>query len=153
MNRRVFLIFAAALLASCNLDTSTPNRPSDPATETFAAALGVDISTMTKTPSGAYYKDLKPGSGTALTGLPVVNISYVEFLKDASLVGQIVGVNQDLTSMIPGIQEAIQGMKPGGERLMVIPSALAYGNSQTAVGVPPNSTLVVDLVFNNYSTQ
>jgi FKBP-type peptidyl-prolyl cis-trans isomerase FkpA len=151
--KRAFLVLAAVLVSSCNLNTDTPNEPSDPATETFASGLQVDISKMTKTPGGAYYKDLVVGSGTAITGLPTVIVSYIEFLKDASVVGSVSGVTQTLTSMIPGLQEGMQGMKPNGERLIVVPSALAYGNSNAIAGVPANSTIVFDIIFKGFAIQ
>jgi FKBP-type peptidyl-prolyl cis-trans isomerase len=44
-----------------------------------------------------------------------------------------------------GLQEGLQGMRVGGERLIVIPSALGFGNTVTGT-VPPNSTLVYDIV-------
>jgi len=151
--KRLLLVLAAALVSSCSLNTNAPDEPSDPTKESFASALGVDLSTMTKTPSGAYYKELKQGTGTPISGLPSVNISYAEFLKTGALVGQLVSVTQDLTVMIQGIQEGAQGMKPGGERLLVVPSALGYGNNPSIAGVPANSTLVIDLIFNSYLGQ
>ena len=44
-----------------------------------------------------------------------------------------------------GLQEGMQGMRMNGERLIVVPSALAYGNLNTVPGVPPNSTLVFEV--------
>jgi len=151
--KRLLLILAAALVSSCSLSTETSNPPSDPLTETFASGFGIDFSKMTKTPGGAYYKDLVGGSGVPLSGLPPVVISYIEFLKDASVVGSVSTVNQLLTAMVPGVQEGMQGMMPNGERLIVVPSALGYGNETGIVGVPPNSTLVFDLIFKGYGTQ
>ena len=151
--KRFLFVLAATLVSSCSLSTEVSNKPSDPASETFASGLQVDISKMTKTPSGAYYKDLVQGSGTALSGTPPVVISYIEFLKNASIVGVATDVNQPLTSMVPGVQEGMQGMMPTGERLIVVPSALGYGNSNSVAGVPPNSTLVFDIIFKAYVTQ
>ena len=37
-------------------------------------------------------------------------------------------------------------MRPGGERNIVVPSAMAYGNATTVIGVPPDSTLVFDFL-------
>ena len=151
--RPLLLVVAAALVSSCSLNTDAPNEPSDPAKETFAAILKVDIASMTRTTSGAYYRDLVVGTGNPITGQPAVVISYIEFLKDAKVVGSVSSATQLLSSMVPGLQEGVQGMKPNGERLIVVPSALAYGNSTTVVGVPPNSTLVFDLIFKGYAIQ
>lgn len=46
-----------------------------------------------------------------------------------------------LDNLIPGWQEGIPGMKVGGQRLLVIPGELAYGESG-APGIAPNETLV-----------
>jgi FKBP-type peptidyl-prolyl cis-trans isomerase len=151
--KRLFLVLAAALVSSCDLNTAVPDTPSDPTKETFASSLQVDISSMAKTPSGAYYRDLVVGTGTPIAGLPTVVISYIEFLKDARIVGTATSATQPLSAMIPGIQEGVQGMKPGGERLIVVPSVLAYGNSTTVPGVPANSTLVFDLIFKGLPVQ
>jgi FKBP-type peptidyl-prolyl cis-trans isomerase FkpA len=151
--KRLLLLAAAVLVSSCNLNTDSPSEPSDPATETFAAGLQVDIPNMVKTPSGAYYKDFVVGSGTPITGLPSVIISYFEFLKSGAPVGGVSDATQNLTSMVEGLQEGVQGMKPNGERLIVVPSALGYGNSTSIAGVPPNSTLVFDIIFKGFPVQ
>jgi peptidylprolyl isomerase len=46
-----------------------------------------------------------------------------------------------LSNLIPGWQEGIPGMKVGGQRLLVIPGALGYGENG-APGIAPNETLV-----------
>jgi FKBP-type peptidyl-prolyl cis-trans isomerase len=60
---------------------------------------------------------------------------------------------QTLGALIPGLRDAMQGMRPGGERIIVVPSAMAYGNANTGTGIPPNSTLVFDLLFKAYPLQ
>ena len=45
-----------------------------------------------------------------------------------------------LTNLIPGWQEGIPGMKVGGQRLLVIPGELGYGETGTQ-GIAPNETL------------
>ena len=55
----------------------------------------------------------------------------------------------ELSRVIPGWQEGMLGMAPGGRRLLVIPSDLAYGPSGTPDGsIAPDETLVfvVDLI-------
>jgi len=151
--KRFLVVCALAVLGACDLNTDPANEPTDPATETFASSLQVNIATMTKTTSGAYYRDLVLGGGDALAGVPTVVISYVEYLKTGVVVRTVSSGVQPLTAAIPGLQEGVQGMRPNGERLIVIPSALAYGNSNTVPGVPPNSTLVFDLIFKGYPVQ
>jgi FKBP-type peptidyl-prolyl cis-trans isomerase len=151
--KRLVLVLAAALVSSCSLNTDAPNEPSDPTKETFAASLNVDIASMTRTTNGAYYRDLIVGTGDPISGQPNIVISYIEFLKDGQVVGTVSSATQALSRMVPGLQEAVQGMKPNGERLIVVPSALGYGNSTTIPGVPPNSTLVFDLIYKGPAAQ
>ena len=86
-------------------------------------------------------------------GIPGVIISYQTFLKDGTLVASVSSATVLLGSLIPGLKDAMQGMRPGGERLIVVPSAMAYGNAATRTGIPPNSTLVFDLLFKAYPLQ
>jgi FKBP-type peptidyl-prolyl cis-trans isomerase len=43
--------------------------------------------------------------------------------------------------VIKGWEEGLIGMKVGGKRILVIPSAMAYGNKQVGI-IPPNTPLV-----------
>ena len=55
------------LLAANACEPAAPAGPSDPATETYAASLGVDIASMTKVDGNLYYKDITIGTGTTAT--------------------------------------------------------------------------------------
>ncbi len=49
-------------------------------------------------------------------------------------------------SVIQGWEEGIVGMKPGGQRRLIIPSQLAYGAQGTGEGaIPPNAMLIFDV--------
>lgn len=50
-----------------------------------------------------------------------------------------------LDRVITGWQEGVPGMKVGGIRRLIIPSALAYGSVRAAANIPPNSDLVFDI--------
>lgn len=141
----VALLGVLALTSCLNLNVDNPaNEPSDPTKETFAPALHIDISTMQRTPSGVYYKDGPLGAGPAFTGLGILIVSYVGYLKNGAVFQQGDNVQITLANEIVGLQEGLQGMHAGGERLLVIPSALAFGASAGAV--PPNSTVIFDIV-------
>lgn len=147
---------AAVLLAlagaACSTATDNTDVPTIETT-TFAAALGINLSTFTKTASGLYWKDLTVGSGAGATVGKKVAIHYTGWLANGtqfdangpsdSPFAFTLGTGQ----VIPGFDEGIRGMAVGGKRQLIIPPNLAYGNR--AVGpIPANSILVftIDLV-------
>ena len=147
---RSLLAAAVVLAAGCNLDVAQPvNDPSDPSTETFNPSLKIDIATMQKTAAGDYYKDVTVGSGATLTlGLGTQAIlSFVGFLKTGAGFAQTLNTLTFIGNLPPGLQDGIAGMREGGERIIVIPSALGYG-PVAQPGIPPNSTLVFDVILN-----
>jgi len=149
--RQSAIVVAAIALGACFSSSDAvlaPDAPSDPATETFAANLNIDISTMTKTAMGDYYKDLKTGSGPALPGPQIVVFSYETFLKTGVLVDAQVSVQEDLSLVVRGLQDGMVGMQVGTERVIVVPSALAFGR-YAKPPIPANATLVFDVILNN----
>lgn len=150
MRRRLMLLAALGVVA-CNLNvgptsSTPPNDPSDPATETFAASLNINLATFTKTSLGDYYKILRAGSGPQLTSSQVVVFSYITYLKTGVVVDEAGNLQQDLSQVIRGLQDGMIGMQTGEERAIVIPSALAFGQFGKAP-IPPNATLVYDVVL------
>lgn len=50
-----------------------------------------------------------------------------------------------LSQVIKGWTQGVPGMKVGGVRRLIIPSAMAYGSARAASNIPPNSDLVFDI--------
>ena len=50
-----------------------------------------------------------------------------------------------LDQVIKGWTVGVPGMKIGGTRRLIIPSAMAYGSRRAAANIPPNSDLVFDI--------
>lgn len=148
--KRLLILVALAFVSSCNDEITGLGPPSDPATETFDPALGITISEMTKLESGVYIQDLVVGSGddsvTARTD--TVWVTYTGFLKTGEEFDS--GVNTRLlpNGIVPGLSLGMMGMKPGGRRMIVIPSELGYGEQSitepgtVAPRIPRQSTLI-----------
>jgi FKBP-type peptidyl-prolyl cis-trans isomerase len=144
---RALATLAAVLLVTGCL--THPDRcadvvPSDPATESFAAGLNVDLSAMTRTADGVYLQDVVTGSGEELTAPTLVQMNYSAYLPNGAEVDTTANgpVLLDLrTNAAVGVSEGMMGMKIGGQRLLVVPSVLALGPCGRGP-IPPNSTLV-----------
>jgi FKBP-type peptidyl-prolyl cis-trans isomerase FkpA len=146
--KKLLLLLGCLSLAGCLGTTEVPNNPSDPTTESFASGLGIDISQMQAVAVGSsfvYIKDLTVGAGPQLTQPTTVVITYATFLKNGLRVDQGAGVPFNISGAIIGFQKGMIGMNVGGERLIVIPSALAYGVEGAPPAIPPNATLVFDV--------
>ena len=50
-------------------------------------------------------------------------------------------------SVIKGFDQGILGMQVGGQRRLIIPPDLAYGNSPPDASIPANATLVFDITL------
>jgi FKBP-type peptidyl-prolyl cis-trans isomerase FkpA len=147
--RHRYLLWTLLTAVACNGEITGLELPSNPATETFAPALGVTISQMSKTEEGVYYKDIIVGTGPDITVTSdTVILSYAGYLKNGTLFET--GSNVFLGPNLEGFRKGIVGMKEGGKRKLVVPSELGYGstvirNSDLSVRIPRQSTLVYDV--------
>ena len=146
--RTVAAFGAVALIAACS-DSTSPGKPSDPASETYSTTLGINIAAMTKKSANLYYQDLTVGTGAeAVTGRSL-SVVYTGWLVNGSKFDSNVGGNLfafvlGQGQVIAGWDQGVVGMKVGGKRRLVIGSSLGYG-SQGSGPIPPNATLVFDV--------
>lgn len=102
--------------------------------------------------------DIKQGTGTeAVSGRPVL-VHYTGWLYDPAApetkgskfdssrdrgvpFGFFIGAGK----VIKGWDEGVVGMKVGGQRRLVIPPQLAYGERGAGGVIPPNATLIFDV--------
>jgi FKBP-type peptidyl-prolyl cis-trans isomerase len=132
---------------------SAPAEPVEDLTRVdtnLAPALKVDLSKMTRQPSGLYVLDRKRGTGAAPDS-QWVDVHYTGWLADGTEIddtrktGKPHRVLIGYGKVIPAWDSAISGMRAGGRRLIVVPPELGYGKAGQPGRVPSRATLVFDL--------
>lgn len=102
--------------------------------------------------------DVKPGAGPEAAKGTTVIVHYTGWLYDPAAPGQK-GAKFDSSrdraepftfplgagQVIRGWDEGVAGMKVGGQRTLIIPSDMAYGNRGVKGVIPPNATLIFDV--------
>jgi peptidylprolyl isomerase len=103
-------------------------------------------------PTQLLTQNIVVGTGPTATPTDTVNVRYVGALYDGTPFDSSwsrgdTPISFPLNQVVPGFAQGIEGMAPGGRRVIVIPPALGYGD-QTQGPIPGGSTLVfvVDLV-------
>jgi peptidylprolyl isomerase len=94
--------------------------------------------------------DVKQGDGEEVQPGATINAHYTGALcKDGTIFQSSHDFGDSVTfgldQVISGWTKGVPGMKVGGIRRLVIPSALAYGSVRVAANIPPNSDLVFDI--------
>ncbi|MCF7815501.1 MAG: FKBP-type peptidyl-prolyl cis-trans isomerase [Candidatus Pacebacteria bacterium] len=91
--------------------------------------------------------DVKIGSGEGVKNGDSVTVNYIGTTQDGVRFDSSYERGTPFTftvgagKVIQGWEKGLIGMKIGGERILVIPSDMAYGNRQIG-SIPPNSTLI-----------
>ncbi|MEP6495058.1 MAG: FKBP-type peptidyl-prolyl cis-trans isomerase [bacterium] len=137
-------------LATACADNGPSGAPSNPATETFAPSLAVNISDMTRLSEALYIKDLVVGTGATANVGRTLSVTYTGWLVNGTQFDSNVGKTAlsfplGQRAVIDGWDAGLVGMHVGGKRLLVIGSDLAYGANQKGPLIAPNSTLVFNV--------
>ncbi|MGH7175711.1 MAG: FKBP-type peptidyl-prolyl cis-trans isomerase [Minisyncoccia bacterium] len=143
----VFFIFPGFSPFSVAPQTAPASDLSVTSGQTAATAATTSTSAMT-TPDGLQITDNVVGTGATAAAGDSVTVNYVGTLADGTVFDAsakhgssgftfALGAGQ----VIKGWDEGVVGMKVGGTRTLVIPSALAYGSAGVPGVIPANATL------------
>jgi FKBP-type peptidyl-prolyl cis-trans isomerase FkpA len=111
--------------------------------------VDASIQTVT-TDTGLQYQDVVVGTGAEAQPGAMVTVHYTGWLTDGTKFDSSVDRNKPFEfqlgagRVIRGWDEGVSGMKVGGQRRLIIPAELAYGERGSAP-IPPNATLIFDV--------
>jgi peptidylprolyl isomerase len=120
----------------------------------LAAKPTVELAPAEAAPTEVVVEDIVTGDGATVVAAddPRIEAHYVGLLTDgtefdSSWEGET-PIETNLSQVIPGWSEGLDGMKVGGRRVIVIPAEQAYGATGAPPAIPADATLVfvVDLV-------
>ncbi|XP_061337680.1 peptidyl-prolyl cis-trans isomerase FKBP16-4, chloroplastic [Gastrolobium bilobum] len=108
-------------------------------------------------PSGLKYYDLKVGSGAEAVKGSRVAVHYVAKWKGITFMTSRQGMGvgggtpygfdvgqSERGTVLKGLDLGVQGMRVGGQRLLIVPPELAYGRKGVQE-IPPNATIELDI--------
>ncbi|KAI4319006.1 hypothetical protein MLD38_032657 [Melastoma candidum] len=114
-------------------------------------------SDFTTLPNGLKYYDLKVGGGPQAVKGSRVAVHYVAKWKGITFMTSRQGMGvgggtpygfdvgqSERGTVLKGLDLGVQGMKVGGQRLLIVPPELAYG-SKGVQEIPPNATIELDV--------
>ncbi|KAK2965369.1 hypothetical protein RJ640_024111 [Escallonia rubra] len=118
----------------------------------------VPESEYTTLPNGLKYYDLMVGSGLKAVKGARVAVHYVAKWKNITFMTSRQGLgvgggtpygfdvgDSERGAVLKGLDLGVEGMRVGGQRLVIVPPELAYG-SKGVQEIPPNATIEVLLV-------
>lgn len=146
---RVIILVVALLLIAAGGFYAYGKLAQKPAGEDNLRQLNGE--NMITTASGLKYEDLKVGSGAEAVAGKTVSVHYTGWLEDGTKFDSSVDRGEPFSfrlgagGVIAGWDEGVAGMKVGGKRRLVIPSALGYGTRGAGGVIPPNATLIFEV--------
>jgi peptidylprolyl isomerase len=132
--------------ATITLPAQTPGTPA----ETPPDVTGEEVVLE----NGLTYIDVTVGTGEEAKTGDWVAVNYSGWLQssgarfDSSISRpETFGFTIGLGEVIDGWDLGVPGMREGGERRLIIPAALAYGDVGRGETIPPGSTLIFDIIL------
>ena len=136
------LVALGLAIAACGDSATGPQNPED---VTFAASLGIDLAAMTRLSSGVFIQTTAEGTGASMTASDRFTATYQGWTSDGNRFDSGTLNNSSIGQLISGFS-AMDGMRLGETRLLVIPSELGYGSA--GVGdIPGDAVLVFEVTL------
>ena len=147
MKRYAAAIATLAAVTACAQTGALPAAPAKPA----AAVAPAVVTELVK-------KDTKEGNGKLAEKGKAVSVHYTGWLYDPAApeqkgkkfdsshdrkipFGFILGAGR----VIKGWEEGVVGMKEGGQRTLIIPASMGYGDKGAGGVIPPGATLLFEV--------
>jgi len=147
LKRYAAAIATLAAVSACAQTGAPPAAPAKPA----AAAAPAVVTELVK-------KDTKEGNGRMAEKGKAVSVHYTGWLYDPAApeqkgkkfdsshdrkipFGFILGAGR----VIKGWEEGVVGMKEGGQRTLIIPASMGYGDKGAGGVIPPGATLLFEV--------
>lgn len=157
MKKRYFLALALLIIgfASCSKQQPAPfNAAKQAAADNATIQAYITSHKLDSVQSGGdglYYKIITPGTGAYPNLNSTINVNYMGTLANGNVFAPESSASTLLSNFIEGWQLGITHINTGGTILLLIPSALGYGDTSPAASIPANSVLIftVNLVSFN----
>lgn len=158
--RTIFFPLALLLSASLFSTTACSGQASSKTDKAAKAATSTTPEPAKVEPaqSGLIKTDVKLGEGDLATAGKGVSVHYTGWLYDEAAAnhhgkkfdssrdrGQPFEFPLGAGHVIKGWDQGVQGMKVGGQRMLVIQPELGYGARGAGGVIPPNATLIFDV--------
>ncbi len=146
--RYAALVLAITLFATCK----SPTEPMPPDSENTPVPREVAEGDYIVLSDGLKYYDFVVGTGDPVKNGDLVTVHYHGWLTDNTLFDSSHLRDRSFSfqigngRVIQGWELGILGMQSGGQRQLVIPPGLAYGN-QGQGSIPPNATLIFEVTL------
>lgn len=151
----LFLFLSLVVLSGCGEGSPSPEMEFGPdlgpTDLTYAQDLGVDLSNMERTDAGVYYRDDVVGEGAVAGVGSTIRVHYTGYFPDGTSFDSSRGAGDGFTveigtgNVIPGWDDGVPGMREGGQRLLVVPPQMAYGEAGAGGVIPPHAVLVFEV--------
>ncbi|TSD64849.1 peptidylprolyl isomerase [Inquilinus sp. KBS0705] len=108
--------------------------------------------TATKGPKGLYYQITTAGTGAHPTENSIVSVDYVGTLPKGTVFdsGSYTTPLNFRANIIEGWKLGIPLMRKGGKMILILPSALAYGNSSPSPSVGANAVMIFNITLKDF---